>query len=306
MPDAARGGHLMAAKKAIAMPCANPTCSNTTERRPVEIERSKTKQFHCSRACASANPKRWEREHDNQVQCEWCPQRFTPKPGSYANRFCSKDCKADARAAGVPMRRDAGNLGEGTVLKPCDNPVCEKSVKVTKARQEKSERHYCSSACYQVAGIADSGRQSGFLSGAKRTVRIGNRGAEYRELQTVDGVKMGYLDRAGYVKVRWPEHPSARADGCVLQHRMVMEEILGRQLLRTEEVHHADGRRDHNEPSNLLLLIKSHPSGAAVDDLIEQLLRDREALKAAGAPTSMRQSALYSPDDPSRREPPAA
>ena len=37
-------------------------------------------------------------------------------------------------------------------------------------------------------------------------------------------------------------------------HRMVMEEVLGRSLEPTEIVHHKDGDRTNNDPSNLELM----------------------------------------------------
>ena len=38
------------------------------------------------------------------------------------------------------------------------------------------------------------------------------------------------------------------------EHRIIMEQLLGRQLLRKEEVHHRDGCPWNNEPSNLQLV----------------------------------------------------
>lgn len=40
----------------------------------------------------------------------------------------------------------------------------------------------------------------------------------------------------------------------LLHHREVMEEILGRSLSSTEHVHHKDGNKKNNEPSNLEIM----------------------------------------------------
>lgn len=57
----------------------------------------------------------------------------------------------------------------------------------------------------------------------------------------------------GYVLVYAPRHPRAHK-GCVLEHRLVMESVLGRLLLPSEDVHHLDGDKQNNRPENLELM----------------------------------------------------
>ncbi len=59
--------------------------------------------------------------------------------------------------------------------------------------------------------------------------------------------------RDGYVYIYMPSHPSANGQGCVLEHRLVMEKILGRLLKRQEVVHHKDRNPSNNEMENLIL-----------------------------------------------------
>ena len=54
----------------------------------------------------------------------------------------------------------------------------------------------------------------------------------------------------------------------VLEHRLVMEKILGRPLLSTESIHHRSGNRLDNDPTNLELWWKGQPAGQRVTDLI--------------------------------------
>lgn len=77
----------------------------------------------------------------------------------------------------------------------------------------------------------------------------------------------------GYLLAYAPEHPSA-VHGRVLEHRLIMEGIIGRRLLPEEVVHHIDGNPSNNAPENLLLL----PSQSAHMKLhAEQRRRERDA-----------------------------
>lgn len=61
------------------------------------------------------------------------------------------------------------------------------------------------------------------------------------------------------------------------QHRLVVEEKIGRKLLPSERVHHINGIRDDNRPENLELWLvkgnsKKDPAGQRQADLKEQFL----------------------------------
>lgn len=61
--------------------------------------------------------------------------------------------------------------------------------------------------------------------------------------------------------------------GMMLEHRYVMEQILGRRLLPSEQVHHKDHNTENNDPKNLELMPddKSHKQEHAYGE--EELIR---------------------------------
>jgi excisionase family DNA binding protein len=66
-------------------------------------------------------------------------------------------------------------------------------------------------------------------------------------------------DKHGYIRIYTPDHPRAES-GYVLEHRLVMEQMLGRYLTPDEEVHHKNGIITDNRPENLEALTKGEHS----------------------------------------------
>jgi hypothetical protein len=170
-----------------------------------------------------------------EFDCEVCGTRVC-KRRSPANtprppRFCGRKCMGKAQRRPVTGKR---------VNVRFDCEVCDTRVETYRSPSAPTPR-FCSVRC---TGKAQRGAHNPSWSGGR--VRAVN----------------------GYVLVRVPDHPNADPRGYVLEHRLVMERVLGRHLRPGEVVHHKNHRRDDNRPENLELFeshsahLKAHHGGS--------------------------------------------
>jgi hypothetical protein len=76
-----------------------------------------------------------------------------------------------------------------------------------------------------------------------------------------------YITSNGYVKIR--QDNVLGPSKWILEHRFVMQQKLGRELLPGENIHHKDGDRLNNHPDNLELWLTRQPRGQRVEDMVE-------------------------------------
>jgi hypothetical protein len=106
-----------------------------------------------------------------------------------------------------------------------------------------------STIAYQLRRMGIPVKRSGFKS--PRTVEIPKGDQHYNW-------KRGYYVTSGYVYEYAPEHPCADSrKGYVQQHRLIMENHIGRYLDDSEMVHHINGDRQDNRIENLEILTRS-------------------------------------------------
>jgi hypothetical protein len=125
---------------------------------------------------------------------------------------------------------------------------------------------------FQVLEYVGSGKGNGRVK--VRDTRCGHVGVQefspsrgYRGKRSLCNCPIYEVDRKGYVHWRWSS-PSGETTR-IMEHRIVMERELGRELRKGEEVHHKNGVRGDNSPGNLELWLVSQPKGQRVEDLVE-------------------------------------
>lgn len=122
--------------------------------------------------------------------------------------------------------------------------------------------------CRCVCGFETRVSYSNLMTGVKK-----NRGCKRCSLKDVrkNAKRADWVSKDGYVMTRNYPNPHKTKSGIVPRsvHRVVMEHMLGRELLPTETVHHINGIRTDNRPANLELWSTRHPRGQRIPDILD-------------------------------------
>ena len=129
----------------------------------------------------------------------------------------------------------------GYIQLKCEDCGSVREVRRVTPILEKSE-HPCRACSNRRNGEAKIGKYSSWNSG-------------YRKPQSERSLGGTYVNHSGYLEM-WIGTDSekyGRKDGYVLVHRKVAQDTIGRSLSPKEVVHHIDGNKLNNDPTNLLV-----------------------------------------------------
>lgn len=211
----------------------------------------------------------WHDRTFEQKECIGCGATFTPTVGF--QKRCKPDCgrektcvvcgstftphRAKARTQ-VACSPSCGRKLQYASLAPKACRACGEMFTPTG-----SNARYCSEVCRLGSGTCHTC--------GKAFTKVKNTAGSFCSRECWDesfapiGTKRVNDDGYVVVKIRSGAGKDRRWQ---LEHRHVMEQVLGRKLLPGENPHHKDGNRQNNSPENLELWRTKQPKGVRASD----------------------------------------
>ena len=168
-------------------------------------------------------------------------------------------------ALGQPLRRDLAvafiDICYTATMRTKAVRICAQCACKYHPQAGRTEQAFCSRRCYLEKrwGARDPGQ----CAHCCKALKLGSRTRRFCGVACRVAAQVGRVGLRGvipygkggaYLALRQPHHPCADSKGYIMEHRLVMESIIGRFLLPTEIVHHIDENPRNNNPSNLQVM----------------------------------------------------
>lgn len=222
--------------------------------------------------------------------CQQCGEPFKAKPSEGPRKFCGHECyRAYEAVHGRPSPVESIEFA----CKNCGKPFFRQPGELRQYRKTFGrDPLYCSIPCSAVGRRADTDADASSKSNCvvcgKEITRVRKPGgtinrqrklcssecrkkhklAEFERLRPLESREISRTSgRHGYIRLIVPR--TADTPGyAILEHRYVMQQMIGRELRPEETVHHKNGDRTCNDRSNLELFSSRHGPGQRVIDKV--------------------------------------
>lgn len=177
-------------------------------------------------------------------KCKICDKAIPCYPSTYNKKvYCSKECRERLKVIEVNCLycNDLFKIAQSKYNKwgyrgKCCSDDCFKEYQTTLDQKVKLKHTYKCDNCGKIFIKARNSKKYKFCSQeCSRYYMVGDKANSY---------KGGTITTQGYKAIKI-------GNKYILEHRIIMEENIGRKLTRREQVHHIDGNKLNNDISNL-------------------------------------------------------